>query len=85
MTILENGKPKSGIYKIQNIHSGTYLDIEVHSRTVCCPPERDLDQGRGLVRLDILHLGSGIRLSVVGTQTVWGWIYGAEGGLADLI
>ena len=40
---------KPGIYKIQNIHSETYLDIEVRSREVCCRPARDLGEGRGFV------------------------------------
>ena len=50
-SIFENGKLKPGIYKIQNIYSETYLDIELHSREVCSRLERELGQGRGLVRL----------------------------------
>lgn len=49
-SIFENGKLKPGTYKIQNIYTETYLDIEVHSREVCCRPEGDLGEGRGLVR-----------------------------------
>jgi hypothetical protein len=60
MTIFEDGKLKSGIYKIQNIHTETYLDIELHSRNVCCRPTENLGEGRGLVRW---HLTSVIHVS----------------------
>ena len=49
LSIFKDGKLKPGIYKIQNILSETYLDIEVHSRKVCCRPAKDLGEGRGLV------------------------------------
>jgi len=49
-SILENGKLKPGIYKIQNIQSRTYLDVEVHTMEVCCRPAINLEEGRGLVR-----------------------------------
>jgi len=48
-SIFKDGKLKSGIYKIQNILTENYLDIEVHSRQVCCRPAKDLGEGRGLV------------------------------------
>ena len=48
-SILENGKLKPGIYKIQNIQSGSYLDVEVYTRAVCGRPIRDLEEGRGFV------------------------------------
>ena len=48
-SILKEGKLKPGIYKIQNIQSQTYLDVEVHSRGVCCRPAKDIEEGRGLV------------------------------------
>ena len=48
-SILKDGKLKPGIYKIQNIHTETYLDIEVHTRKVCCRPAENLKEGRGLV------------------------------------
>jgi len=48
-SILENGKLKPGIYKIQNIRSETYLDVEVYTRAVCGRPVRDLGEGRGFV------------------------------------
>ena len=48
-SIFKDGKLKPGIYKIQNILSETYLDIEVHSREVCCRPAKDLGEGRGIV------------------------------------
>ena len=48
-SILEGGKLKPGIYKIQNINTETYLDIEVDTREVRCRPAKDLKEGRGLV------------------------------------
>ena len=48
-SILKDGKLKPGIYKIQNINTETYLDIEVHTREVCCRPAKDLGEGRGFV------------------------------------
>ena len=55
-SIFEDGKLKPGIYKIQNIETENYLDIEVHTRKVCCRPARDLGEGRGLVRIFLLFL-----------------------------
>ena len=49
-SLFRDGKLKTGIYKIQNIRSDTYLDIHQHSNEVCCRPARELDEGRGLVR-----------------------------------
>ena len=51
-SILENGKLKPGIYKIQNIQTQTYLDVEVHTREVCCRPVVNLEEGRGFVCRD---------------------------------
>lgn len=45
-----DGRLQPGIYKLQNIYTETYLDIEVHSREVVCRPIKDLGEGRGLVR-----------------------------------
>ena len=55
-SIFEDGKLKPGIYKIQNIETENYLDVEVHTRQVCCRPARDLGEGRGLVRKSLLLL-----------------------------
>ena len=49
-SIFKDVKLKPGIYKIQNIQSETYIDIEVHTRKVCCRPAKDLGEGRGFVR-----------------------------------
>ena len=49
-SIFRDGKLKPGIYKIWNIHTETYVDIEVRSRSMCCRPARDLEEGNGLVR-----------------------------------
>ena len=50
-SILEDGRLKPGIYKIQNIFTETYVDIEMHSRNVCSRPSQNLEEGNGLVRL----------------------------------
>ena len=50
-SIFKDGRLKPGIYKIQNLYSETYLDIHQHSKQVCCRPARDLEEGRGLVRM----------------------------------
>ena len=49
-SILQDGKLKPGIYKIWNVCTETYVDIETQSRNVCCRPARDLEEGNGLVR-----------------------------------
>jgi len=49
-SILQDGKLKPGIYKIWNILTEAYVDIEVHSRSVCCRPAQNLEEGNGLVR-----------------------------------
>ena len=49
-SIFKDGKPKPGIYKIQNIVSETYVDVEVHTREIHCRPASNLGDGRGLVR-----------------------------------
>ena len=48
-SIFKDGKLKPGIYKIQNINIEAYVDVEVHTREVCCRPANDLGEGRGLV------------------------------------
>ena len=49
-SIFQDGKLKPGIYKIRNVFTGTYIDIEEHSRGMCCRPARDIEEGNGLVR-----------------------------------
>ena len=48
--IFENGKLKAGTYKIQNLHSESYVDIHERSREMCCRPVHELQEGRGIVR-----------------------------------
>ena len=48
--ILQDGKLKWGIYKMQNVYSGTYLDIEERSRKLCARPAQNLEEGNGIVR-----------------------------------
>ena len=50
LSIFKDGKLKPGFYKIQNLHSQTYMDVEERSREVCCRPVTTLEEGRGLVR-----------------------------------
>lgn len=50
-TIFEDGRLKPGLYKIQNLLSGTYLDIHEHSMEVCCRPASALEKNGGIVRV----------------------------------
>ena len=50
-SIFEGGRVKPGVYKIQNLYHQGYLDIAEHSRELRCFPARDLENGKGLVRL----------------------------------
>lgn len=45
-----DGRVKPGIYKIKSILTQTYVDIEVHLRTLCGRPAENLGAGSGLVR-----------------------------------
>ena len=49
-SIFEGDQLRPGIYKIKNVHTETFLDIEVSSRSVCCRPAGGLGEGRGIVR-----------------------------------
>ena len=49
-SIFQDGKLKPGIYKIQNVFTETYADIEMHSKNVCARPAQNLEEGNGLVR-----------------------------------
>jgi hypothetical protein len=50
-SIFRDGKVlKPGIYKVQHLYFKNYMDIDEHSRDVCCRPATDLEKGRGLVR-----------------------------------
>jgi len=51
--MLENGRLKPGIYKIQNLDSDTYLDVHRHTKELCCRPARNIEDGEGLVRLPL--------------------------------
>jgi hypothetical protein len=50
-SIFQDGILKPGVYKIQNLYAETYLDVHLHSMELCCRPAKDLESGRGLVRL----------------------------------
>ena len=49
-SIFQDGRLRPGIYKIRNVYTETYVDIEEHSRSVCCRPAQNLEEGNGLVR-----------------------------------
>ena len=49
-SLFEDRKLKSEIYKLQNLYSWTYLDINEHSRQLCCRPTHNLEDGYGFVR-----------------------------------
>ena len=51
LPILKGGKLKWGIYKMRNVLTRTYLDIEEHSRALCSRPAQNLEEGNGMVRL----------------------------------
>ena len=50
LSIFKDGKLKPGIYKIQNVHTETHVDVDAYTREVRCYPASDLGEGRGLVR-----------------------------------
>jgi len=56
-SIFGDGKLKPGVYKIQNVHTENYLDIHLNSMEVCCRPAKDLEDGRGLWKIE--RLGGG--------------------------
>ncbi|KAF9781767.1 hypothetical protein BJ322DRAFT_243236 [Thelephora terrestris] len=60
-SIFEDEKLKPGIYKIQNIFTETYVDIETHSRNVCSRPGQNLEEGNGLWEIKPLGAGYSIR------------------------
>ncbi|KAF9649761.1 hypothetical protein BDM02DRAFT_1746722 [Thelephora ganbajun] len=63
-SILQDGKIKPGIYKIQNIVSKTYVDIKDHVRELCGRPSSTLEKYRG--RWEIQPLGSGYTIRKAG-------------------
>jgi len=50
-SILENGKPKPGIYQIQNLAGQTYVEMQESVRQLCGRPSMASSAGDGLVRL----------------------------------
>jgi len=49
-SIFQGGKLKPGIYKIQNLASGTYVDTKDDVRELCGRPTSALENGKGQVR-----------------------------------
>ncbi|KAF9649758.1 hypothetical protein BDM02DRAFT_3128122 [Thelephora ganbajun] len=66
-SILQDGKIKPGIYKIQNIVSKTYADIKDHVRELCGRPSSTLEKSRGL--WEIQPLGPGYTIRKAGRTT----------------
>ncbi|KAF9781763.1 hypothetical protein BJ322DRAFT_1023120 [Thelephora terrestris] len=61
-SIFEDGKLKSGIYKIQSLYYPKfYLDIHEYTRETCCHPVENLEEGRGLWEIKPLGAGYSIR------------------------
>lgn len=56
LSLFQDGKLKPGIYKIKNVLTQTFVDIEEHSRRACSRPSKDLEEGNGLVGLIPLPL-----------------------------
>ena len=50
-SIFEGGKLRPGIYKIQSVGAGTYIDIHLNTKQLCGRPAQNLREGMGLVRL----------------------------------
>jgi len=48
--ILENGKLKPGVYKIQNLAGQTYVEMQESTKELCGRPATALSTGEGLVR-----------------------------------
>lgn len=53
-SILENGKLKPGIYRIQNLAGQTYAEMQESVRQLCGRPATALSTGDGLVRFSAL-------------------------------
>jgi len=70
-SIFKDGKLKPGLYKIQNIVSQTYVDIQEHTRELCCRPAAVIE-GNGLVSLH-LHLAHIVVVVMIfsGKSTLW--------------
>jgi len=49
-SILENGKLKPGVYKIQNLAGQTYVEMQESTKELCGRPATALSTGEGLVR-----------------------------------
>ena len=49
VSILNDGRIKPGIYKIQNVVGQTYLEIREDSKELCCKPAAASEDGKGLV------------------------------------
>jgi len=60
-SILQDGKLKPGIYKIQNLQTGTWVDIEEQSRAVCCRPAQNIEEGNGLWEIQLLGAGYSVK------------------------
>lgn len=79
-TIFEDGKLKPGLYKIQNLHSKTYLDIHEHTMEVCGRPSSALEENDGIVRTNYCPTSFLTNLSVtVGNPSVRCWLYNSHG------
>ena len=81
-SIFKDGKLKPGIYKIQNLKPEYYLDVRTHSMEVCCRAERDLEEGRGLVRVQPSSVRFVCSRLEVGSHTPWRWICDKNGEIA---
>ena len=84
-TILEHGRLKPGLYKIQNLVSKTYVDIHQHSMELCCRPASSLEKDDGIVstlvvlpfpcqthlsQWEVLPLGGGYTIRMVAHRTL---------------
>jgi hypothetical protein len=78
-SILEDGRIKPGVYKIQNLASRTYLDILEYTKETCCRPAEKLEEGGGLVRsfpYSFVRVSDDFKWEIKPPR---GWILCAEG------
>ncbi|KAF9781764.1 hypothetical protein BJ322DRAFT_243295 [Thelephora terrestris] len=60
-SIFQDGRLKPGIYKIRNVLTQTFVDIEEHSRMVCSRPLQSLEEGNGLWEIKPLAAGYSVK------------------------
>ncbi|KAF9781766.1 hypothetical protein BJ322DRAFT_1111688 [Thelephora terrestris] len=60
-SIFQDGRLKPGIYKVRNVYTQTFVDIEEHSRKICSRPLQNLEEGNGLWEIKPLGAGYSVK------------------------